>query len=165
MPDTDLSIRIDGPGFSTLLKSLKEADAEASKRVRRAIRASAKDAVADVRKAVLEPAPHRARRRKTYDVGVRQGIAAGIGIRISTASKGGSVRIVAAPSKMPAGHAPMLKAYNKKSFRHPVYGDTAHWVNQSGRPFFGAVIYQHRLEIENAVTKAVQEALSILHRA
>lgn len=53
-----------------------------------------------------------------------------------------SVKITANANKMPAGMAPMVKAYNtSKAFRHPVFGDEDTWAYQAGRPYFGAVAF------------------------
>lgn len=155
----ELSIHLDGPELQRLLKAFAEQDRKVMLATKRAIRDAAKPAAEDVKRTVLS-APGSGR------TGLRAGIAAGVGIRINQGgSKGASVRIVATPNRLPANRAPMVKAFNQKSFRHPVFGNRFRWVRQEGRPYFGDVIYAHRGAIRTAIVRAVEQAQTDLRNA
>lgn len=92
--------------------------------------------------------------------GLRLGIASGIRVTVMTGNTAG-VRIQAGTSQMAAAKAAMVRAMDKPSFRHPVFG-TSTFVEQSGRPYFGSVIARHRSEVTDSVTLALQNALNSL---
>lgn len=77
-----------------------------------------------------------------WSVGARDAIAAGLRTQLSFGKSNAGVRFVASPSRLPAESRGFLAAYNKKSFRHPVYGQNT-YVTQQGRPYFGSVILKH----------------------
>lgn len=89
---------------------------------------------------------------------VRAGISAGLRTAVATGKRSQGVRLTGTASKIPQGHKPMLRLWNKASFRHPVFG-TNKWVQQSGRPFFGSVIKEHEDQMVEAVWQALGEAM------
>ena len=142
---------IDGPDLSRLLNELKAADKKAATAVRKGIRIAAKSAMDDVKR-TIESAPGSGK------AGTRRNIASGLAVRISTGKVAG-VRIVASSKNLPESRKPMLRAFNKPSWRHPVFGNKDEkWVVQQGRPYFGEVIERRRPDIEAAVRKAMDEA-------
>mgnify|MGYP000364350185 CR=1 FL=1 len=106
---------------------------------------------------------------------------------ISNSARRAGVRIVTSPRRLPPIKRPMAKALNKEVFRHPVFADPTRvrslrsrvvnamnrlrvklgqepvksweWVNQSGRPYFGATINAHTDDVRRRV-KAVMEDMS-----
>ena len=146
------SIRIEAVEFSDLLRQAKEFEPALAKSIRKNIREAAKPAVEDVRRTVLETPT------KGRTFGVRRAIAQGVGIRISAAKSGGGVNIAASGRKLPENRRAMVRLLNKPSWRHPVFGNREQWVTQSGRPYFGSVLYRYRDDIRDAVQRALDEA-------
>jgi hypothetical protein len=154
-------VRIDAHEFTTLMRDAKAFDRNLGLRLQRNIREAAKPVVADVRAAVLQAPPD----DRPGSVGTRAAIAKGVGLRISTAARGGSVTIAASSRALPAGRKPMLRAYNKKAgWRHPTFGNRDVWQHQQGRPYFGSVIAEHTLALKIAVQRSLFEAAEALGR-
>lgn len=185
-------ITIDAREFTQLLRDAKAFDRDLGLRLRRNLRTAAKPIVADVKRTVMEPTPtggrgsylkRQAKRRGSYTfledgesvterftyteterTTVRREIGRGIGLRIGVASRGAAVTIAASGRNLPEKHRPMLRLYNKrKGWRHPIFG-RGRWVAQQGRPFFGAVIIEHRVAMQKAVLDAMDEAARALAR-
>lgn len=163
------TLRIEGPDFARLLNALKDADRQASTRIRRELRTEAKKAADDVKREVMQPPPNDA----PGSVGTRAGIASGVGVSIRTGKSGQGVRITASSKGLPAERKRMLRLYNKEGgWRHPVFARTksaggwrgllgareAVWVHQQGRPYFGKVIEKHRDDMTRAIERAMDEA-------
>jgi len=95
-------------------------------------------------------------------VGSRDAIAASTSFRLSFASRSAGGKITTSNARLDRAHKGFAAAYNEASFRHPVYGNKATWVSQSGRPYFGSTILEHmdgpevKKEIEAALTDAVK---------
>jgi hypothetical protein len=80
-------------------------------------------------------------------VGIRAALIAGTRDSVSFTAKSAGVRIVTSGAGL-GEHIGMLKAYNKGSFRHPVFGNTSLWVEQLGNPYFDKVIETDRVQGE-----------------
>lgn len=96
--------------------------------LRRQIKSLGEDAVSGVQETVRRPAPTGG----GSSIGSRDAIARAT--RLSLVAGGAGVQVVT--GNVRNGFS---KAYNKGSFRHPVYGGSA-MVEQKGRPYFGAAI-------------------------
>ena len=92
-------------------------------------------------------------------------VAKGISFRIATGKNGGSGRFVSSGKNLPADRKPMFRALNKAKFRHPVFGDKDAWVEQAGRPYFGAVVLEEREALKKAISDALDEAAAALGRS
>jgi len=92
--------------------------------------------------------------------GLRLGIAAGIRVTVMTGNTAG-IRISTAVSQMPDNKRKLVRAMDKPSFRHPIYGSDV-WVEQPGRPYFASVIYKHRDDVAQEIQRAMQKALDSL---
>lgn len=151
-------VRVDARDFGALMRSVKAFEPKLGTDLRRTIRQAAQPVLADMRSALAD-APAK------KDYGVRAGIAAGIAVRVDTPKKGsGGVRITASSAKLPENRRAMLRLMNKKSWRHPVFG-TGKWVQQSGRPYFGAVITAHTEQFARAVEEALSAAAESIGKA
>lgn len=184
--------RIDAREFSELMNDVKAFDKDLGLRIRKNIRDAAKPIVKDMRKAVTAPQSKRSGRNKgtrirtrtvkgidfdgtefkdkvqeTVDTNHRTSelVAKGITFRVSTGNAGGAVRFVSSSRALPEQRKAMSRALNKKSFRHPVFGDTKHWVTQEGRPYFGSVILGNTAPLYDAIEKALDEAATALGRS
>lgn len=147
-----------GPDFKSLMHALKEADATAARAIRKGIRLEVKKAAEDVKREVLA-GPGSGR------VGIRRGIAAGLASRIDTGKSPRIVRIAASSKNLPEDRKKMLRLYNKKSWRHPVFGNRdAAWEVQQGNPYFRDVLDKHVEPLGKAIDRAMDEAHRLIVR-
>ena len=75
---------------------------------------------------------------------------------VSFAKRAAGAKITTGSSKLAAENKGLLNVYNKKTFRHPVFGDKENWVEQQGRPYFGSVIQK---ALDRALVEEVRAAL------
>ena len=92
----------------------------------------------------------------------RAALIAATKVSVSFSRRAAGAKIVTGSSKLSAAHKGLLNVYNKKSFRHPVYGNKAVWVEQQGRPYFGSAITQ---AMNHAVVEEIWSALDDATRA
>lgn len=151
--------RVTPQGFRELFVRTAKFDETLAKELRTNIRGAALSVVSDVRTQVMGGS-------FTTDAGMRQGIADGLKVQVLTVSKSKpGVVIVASADRMPRGKALMLKAWQKVTFKHPVFGDKAVLVEQAGRPFFDGPIEANKSKVTTAVNKAMQQAADSLSRS
>lgn len=158
--------RIDSAEWHELFKATRDFDTALYRELRSALRKAGGPIVTDVR-AEIGKIPSRgvSKARATHKLksgkritltegGIRTRLQAGtrVGILASSARTAG-IRIVTSPNKLPASKRALAKAMNKPTFRHPVF-DTGGWVEQSGRPYFGAVIGKHADEVRDDMKRA-----------
>lgn len=55
-------------------------------------------------------------------------------------------------SGLPEGYGALPRAFDRRRFRHPVYGNVQVWVNQRGRPWFARIMYTHAREFERDIS-------------
>lgn len=147
-----LTVTADVDDFARLLSRTSVVDAKLRTGLRRNIRNVAKTVASDVKNEVLKP-PLRAGRNPRH-TGLRQGIAAGVGVSILTGNSRAGVQITS--------RGFLARAYDKpQGWRHPTYGTDA-WVTQRGRPYFRDRIPAHRDEMAKAVQAALAEAVASL---
>lgn len=116
-------------------------------------------------------------RKVVKDVGTREGgrvRSSGLRADIAKATKasllagsdkgGGSVKIVAADSRLAARHKGMAKGYNAATFRHPVFADQSvtrdkwAWAYQRGQGnYFGRGVYGKRREMLARLQEAMDD--------
>lgn len=174
----DELVRVDTRELRDLIKKIKTVeDKKLKAALRKALRESAKPAVAAVRAKVLEPAPSEGKRkdvgriyfsrtkvnRKTKEKTVthhrmttRKAIAQGVAASMRAGATTATVTVKASPRHL-ADRAGMLKAYNQETFRHPLFGDQDHWFEQSGNPYFGSVLYGQREAILTRLKTAMDD--------
>jgi hypothetical protein len=125
--------------------------------LRKRVKAAGEVGVAAVKAKLAEPSPTGGGDGKSRDA-----LIAGTRLTLSFSQRSAGVRITTSPSKLDPEHKGFQKVYNKKSFRHPVYGNETTWVTQHGRPYFGAVLQSRALwqnsmeEISAALVDAVE---------
>ncbi len=143
-------------GFRDLFARTAAFDENQARLMRRNIRSAALSVVSDIQ-ANLRNGSYKT------DAGMRQGISDGLKVSVSTVSKSRpGVRIIATKGKMPAGKAPMVRAWQRQTFRHPVFGNSAVFVDQQGHPYFDATIEAHRDKVTQAVNEAMKQAAATL---
>ncbi len=183
-------LRIDADEFGALFRELERIDKKLANEIKRRLRAEAKPLVGEMQKAVKDPTSKRSakivqtkrkqRSGEEYEVRTNTSalVAAGIGFRMGT-GKTPFVRFSASSSKLPPERKPMTRALNKPKFRHPVFARTTRakgirgllgkrdtvWVEQAGRPYFGAVILDERERLIEAIAKAMDEVAENIGRS
>lgn len=147
----------DAEQFRALFGKTSEVEPKLKAALRKRMKAAADLAAADVRSEVTK-AP-RSHGRGTR--GLRKGIAAGVKVTISASPTKVGVAIQATGSKLPADMRALVRAYNKPTFRHPVFGGST-WVLQVGRPYFKKPIEDRQGDVQAAVEAAMREAVESL---
>jgi hypothetical protein len=143
-----IRVEADPRQLAHILAGAKAFDKKLATNIRRELRKAGDVAINDMR-GILGSGP------------VGGAIGQGIRMQVSTSASKTGVRIVSTGSALAAEKKPLVKAFNKGTFRHPVYGHRDRWVSQSGRPYFG-VVYKHRDEIMAAVQKALDDAVEAI---
>lgn len=161
------ALTLSAPNLARVAKEAKAADKRITRRMRASIRAAGQSAVGDVR-AEIDKIPSSGR----FNTGIRTGLKAGTGVSISVASpRTAKVIIATRGAKLPPGKRPLVKALNRPSFRRPVFPDptkprsTWTYVEQQGRPYFGAAILAHRQELEAGIWRALVQAQKEIAKA
>ena len=123
-----------------ILDGVKAFSPKLATNLRRELRKASDDAIKDMR-GVLGSGP------------IGNAIGRGIRTQVQSSKSRQGIRIVQTDTH------PLAKAFNKAVFRHPVFGNRENWVSQSGRPYFGSVISKHRNAIQDAVQRALDDAV------
>lgn len=180
--------RIESEDFHRLFVATKDADAVLYRGLRKALREAAGPMV-DAVKHEIDQIPSSGK----YRSGVRAALKAGTRASISNSARRAGVRIVTSPRRLPPNKRPMAKALNKEVFRHPVFADPTRvrslrsrvvnamnrlrvklgqepvksweWVNQSGRPYFGATITAHTEDTRRRVQAVMEDMSETLRKA
>lgn len=131
-------------------------DEELGKALRTNIRGAALSMVADVRTKVMGGS-------FTTDAGMRQGIADGLKVQpLGTSKARSGVVLVATAAAMPDGKAAMVKAWQKRTFKHEVFGNADVVVEQEGRPYFEQTVRAKQKKVTTAVVDAMEQAAATL---
>lgn len=153
-----MQVVIDPAEWYRLKQELDKFDPELARQLRRRIKHAGDKAAQAVRAKLAEPSPDGG-----PDPGYgRAAIAAATKVTVSFAKRAAGTRIVSSASRLPPQHKGLLNVYNKETFRHPVFGNRNEWVEQKGRPYFGAVITkmitrETLIEIRAALDYATQQ--------
>lgn len=151
----DVRAEIDPASLRSLLLRIKAFSPALATATRKRLRAAGDDIVADVRAALMDYQPSSPSGKTT---GLREGLAAGTRVSIKAGVAKQGISIETSPSRLAAPQKSMAKAWNRETFRHPVYR-TGVWVDQKGRPYFGSVIEGKKEKMLLAVEEALNEAL------
>ncbi len=108
---------VDPNEFRDFMARIKEFDPSLARALRKRLRKVGQEIVKDMQ-AEIRSAPGG---NTPGNHNVRQQIAAGLGVKISTAKKRQGVIITGSSAKLPRFKREMARAMNKKSFRHPVF--------------------------------------------
>lgn len=152
---SSIEFSITPQGFRELALATAAFDKNLAAALRRNIRAAATQVLEDIRREVLSGS-------YAMDAGMRAGIAAGLKVQVSTSQSRPGVRIVASKGRMPEGKGPMVRAWNKSSFRHQVFGNTEVWMAQQGHPYFDQPIAAARPRFTDAGELAMRQAAAQL---
>lgn len=90
----------------------------------------------------------------SIDVGLRDGIAAGLRVETYVRSQIAGVQLLSTGSGLPAGRKVMAAAWQAPRFRHEVFGHPV-MVEQDGHPYFFKTIEANSLIVQRAVEQAM----------
>lgn len=134
---------IDAPDFRTLIAQVREVEPRLATALRRELRRSG-DAIIG---------------RQRAEVGsgeVRDQIAAGLRTRITAGRTRQSVSIGSSGPRR--GGASLAKVFERKRFRHPVFG-TGEWADQDGHPYFNKPAQEGFDEMRERLAEAVDDMI------
>ena len=151
MPDqSDFRAEFDPAMFRGFMAAVKAFEPALATATRRRLRETGKDTIEDMRRTIAS-GPGSGR------TGVRAAISAGLRTAVVTGKRRQGVRLTGTAAKLPESRKPMLRLYNKPTFRHRVFGSDT-WALQRGRPFFGSTIKRHEDAMSEAVWAALEDA-------
>ena len=160
-------IRIESPDLFRLFRDTRDFDKKLYAQLRKAMREAGGPIVDDVKAEIM-----RIPSSGKYRGGVRAALAAGTSVSIGASSeRSAGIRIKTSPRRLPPGKRPLAKAFEKGSFRHPVFArawlrrNRQKWVVQAGRPYFGATIARHYPDVQERLQAAFLDAVDTLHAA
>lgn len=179
-----MDVRVQGADqLASLAKRLKNAGdggKQLRKELLKAVRAGAKPALADTRRAVKvipvtgtrggggkareehafgrskgDEAKRRARAQRGS--GLRDSVAKSLRLVVKTGSRTALVRIEVDSSKMPPDQRTLPRHLDSpKGWRHPTFGRDP-WTQQYGRPWFRVTIQRHLPAVRAHITKAMDD--------
>lgn len=127
-------VQIDASQIAKLKRDLDAMDKGLTRALRRRIRAAGQIGVDAVKASLALPTPD-----GNTGGEARQKMADATTISVMFGERRAGVAIKTSGRLLGDEHRPILASYNLKRFRHPIYGSDR-WVEQQGRPFFGAEI-------------------------
>lgn len=92
-------------------------------------------------------------------------LAAATRTRVRASGANPSVSVLIDAAKMPPekqGLPPLVEGF--RPWRHPLWGNTAHWYSQSARPELGPAVKRHLPAVQAGVLTAVDETAAALAR-
>lgn len=143
--------------FTTLADKLRAAgNGGLSDELKRELRRAGEDIVQALKREVMS-FEDRSDARRQDGKSFRTELAQAITYQVST--KG--LRVYVDRAKLPADSKLLPWAFEKASFRHPVFGG-ATWVTQRGHPWFAPTIAKYTPRVQENVTAAVEKFLRSL---
>lgn len=150
--DGGFAVTIDPQEWFRFKTELDRFDPALAKALRKRIKNAGMTAANEVKKTLAMSSPGGG----VDDGASRAALIAATRVTVSFAKKSAGAKITTGSSKLAAEHKGLLNVYNMKTFRHPVFGDKEQWVQQEGRPYFGAVIQK---ALDESLVKEVRAAL------
>jgi len=153
-----ITVRIDPQEWYRLKKAMDAADKSIARDLRKRIKAAGDIAAQAVRDSLKESPPAGG----PDPAGFRDELQRATRVSISFGLRAAGVKVRTSSSGLPGEQKPLLAAYNKGAFRHPVFpqAGTARtswkWVPQVGKPYFGAAIMK---VIDTTIQREIMLAL------
>jgi hypothetical protein len=150
-----VQVTIDPQGWYDFAARLDTFEGKLKTQLRRRIKEAGQLAVDAIRVKLAEPSP-----ADGPDTGEgRRALAAATSIAVSFTKTGAGVRVVTSSRRLSPEHVALLKTYNLKESRHPLFGNRNVWIRQKGRPYFGAAIApEMRKELAGKMRLALADA-------
>lgn len=162
MTGDGIEVKLNPAQLAATLKAIKAFSPALATATRRRLRGVGAEIVTAMQTAVMGSAGGGAPKRlrgKTAPHSMRRGIAAGTKMVIVAGTTRQGISIVTSSAKLPPGKAAMVKAWNKPTFRHPVFKDRSTFVQQSGRPYFGSVAMAKQAQVAAAMQLVLDDAI------
>ena len=136
-----VSVRIDPSEWYRLKKALDGVDKKLTTALRKRIKNAGNVAAEAVIRALKDNPPAGA----PDPDGFREALQAATKVSLSFGARAAGVKVKTMSTGLPSEQKPLLAAYNRVEFRHPVFAQgedrkSWRWVPQIGRPYFGASI-------------------------
>lgn len=139
---------IDAPDFRTLIQQVREVEPRLATGMRREFRRSG-DSIISRQRAELG------------DGETRSQIAAGLRTRITAGRTRQSISIASSGPRV--GGASLAKVFERKTFRHPVFG-TGEWVDQDGHPYFNKPAREGYDDMRDRLAEVVDDTIRSITR-
>jgi hypothetical protein len=161
-------VEIEPGSLRRLLQASRTWDAVSKREMRAGLRAAAGTASDAAKSSVLGPPPSGGTSGRS--TGLRSGLAKGVKVSIrggressSGAVSGEGVRVTASGGGLPGNKQPMVKAYMKGSFRHPVFGGPG-WASQRGKNWFYRPLRAGQSQYQQEIVQAIDRAAEAVAR-
>ncbi len=178
-----IDVSVDAREFYRVLKMAKDFDSKFHKRLQKDLREAGQVAANAARDEVRKPPPPRlAKKQQTHFSGgrkvvdgdtvtrtkhdLREHITKGIKVRTNASERARRVGVFVVSEGSDKASKALKRHYDsEKGWRHPVFPpkgssrDTWNWAPQVGRPYFSSVMEKHRPQVEEAVRKALAQAV------
>lgn len=156
-----IQVVIDPKVWFQLKQELDSYDKELARELRRRIKNAGQVAAEKVKATLRLPSPGGG-----DDSGEgRAALIAATRLSVSFGKSAAGAKIVTGSSRLSAANKGLLNVYNKKTFRHPVYGNRKVFVPQQGRPYFGSAIMSVvNKEILAEIQAAIDDSLAEVGR-
>lgn len=139
---------IDAPDFRRLIQQVREVEPRLATALRRELRRSGDSIIA--------------RQRAELGSGdVRSQIAAGLRTRVTAGTTRQSVSIVTNGPRV--GGASLAKVFERRTFRHPVFGRDE-WVEQAGHPYFNQPVKEGFDDMRERLADTVDDTIRSITR-
>lgn len=150
-----MSARIEADDFRRVAADAKRFGPELAKNLRRELRGAARP-MADAAKHAALALPSQGK----GSTGLRRALAKSVTVEVSASKRRAGVFIKAKASKMPAKQRTLPRAVQRGTWRHPVFGNRAAYVEQRGADWFDGPISSKA----PVADKAVRDALARTER-
>ena len=150
-----IALQFDSGDWYQLTKTLRAYSPELVRSLRRRLRGVGQEAVDEIKNTLGLPSPDGGPDDGLY----RQMLADATKVTVSFGRRSAGVGVRTSNRSLPEEHQPIMRAYNLRDFRHPVFGDREDWVAQKGRPYFDEkfmadVMARARAAADRAMTDA-----------
>lgn len=98
-------------------------------------------------------------KRKRTTGAMREAIKAGLKTRVSTSAKYQGIDIQTTGPRAGDPKYNKAKFWNKKRFRHPVFGNKGKYVDQKGQPYFFAPVFRGREDMEKRAAEILSRTI------
>jgi hypothetical protein len=145
----DFGFDIEAPDLRGLIQHVRDFEPRLATALRREFRRSGDDIIS-------------AQRAELGSGETRDQIAAGLRTRVTAGATRQSVGITSAGPRK--GGASLAKVFERRAFRHPVFGSSA-WVDQPGHPYFNKPVKDGAERMRERLELAVDDILERIARA
>lgn len=99
--------------------------------------------------------------KKRHSTSLRAAISKAITVRQNTSARRAGIRVKVNLDQLPPDQRALPRALDlPKGWRHPVMGNTDHWVTQYGKPWFFSVLVKHAPQVRDEIKRAMDNVAS-----